>query len=293
MANAMQLIGSLPKEHSCVNILGTLAGGTAANEVTVRTDDLFALAIRCYCRAIKISSRDPLLWYELALSHYERARKYPMNAAKHLNHAMGTIKHGISLLPSRWLNWNLLGVICATRTVNQLALAQHCFIRAIQLNRKSAVPWSNLGALYLTQGEFRLANKVFSRAQQAETDYVYGWTGQACIAEHIGDQEEALDLFKHCTTLQYTAESALGFGHSVCQILSVNDRKFRFSIERMFAAPAALDSIEWYCKSEVDEDRNVLALNLYGYLYHHQRIWSLAIRAFSAAADAAAPGPIK
>lgn len=300
MANALQLIGSLPAQHAHVQMLGSFAGNVSADDaVWVRDDDLFALAIRCLCRAIKIATDDPLLWYELALGYYERARTYPntTDAGKYLKVAMDTIKHAITLLPTRWLNWNLLGIICATNQIQMLPLAQHCFIRALELNKKSAVPWTNLGALYLSQGAIKLANKAFSRAQQCETDYVYGWTGQACIAEHIGDKEEALDLFKHCTTLQYTAESALGFGHAVCHILADNkyatDPKFRFAIERMYAASAALDSVEWYCRSELDQEANVAALNFQGYLCAHQRLWSLAIRSFRMAADAASAGPIR
>lgn len=291
MANALELIASLPSEHAHLEVPGSLAG--VPNEVaTLIGDQLFELAARCFCRAIKISNDDVLLWYELALSYYMRANKYGGNNAskKYLELALKTVKHTVKLMPSRWMNWNLMGVICSTVEIHQLALAQHCFIKALQLNKKSAVPWTNLGALYLQQGELKLANKVFGRAQQAETSFVNGWNGQAFIAEIMGEKDEAMDLFKHCTNLQYTTESALGFAHFVCIVLSdpkaMMQTRYRYIIERMHAIPSALDSIEWFCKSEGD-DATLESLCFLGYLYHQMRLWTNAIRAFRRAADKA------
>lgn len=291
MANALELIASLPAEHAHLEVPGSLAG-VLDDVTTLAGDQLFELAARCFCRAIKITNDDVLLWYDLARSYYMRAIRYGDNdvTKKHLELALKTVKHTVKLMPSRWLNWNLMGVICATAEIHQLALAQHCFIKALQLNKKSAIPWTNLGALYLQQGDLKLANKVFGRAQQAETSFVNGWNGQAFIAEIMGEKDEAMDLFKHCTNLQYTPESALGFAHFVCILLSdpkaMMQSRYRYIIERMHAVPSALDSIEWFCKSEAD-DATLESLCFLGYLYHQMRLWANAIRAFRRAADKA------
>lgn len=291
LANALELIASLPSEHARLEVPGSLAG--VLSDVTILVgEQLFELAARCFCRAIKISNDDVLLWYELALSYYMRASKYGKNdsAKKYLELALKTAKHTVKLMPNRWMNWNLMGVICSTAEIHQLALAQHCFIKALQLNKKSAVPWTNLGVLYLQQGELKLANKVFGRAQQAETNFVNGWNGQAFIAEIMGETDEAMDLFKHCTSLQYTPESAIGFAHFVCILLSdpkaMMQPRYRYIIERMHAVPSALDAIEWFCKSEAD-DKTLESLCFMGYLYHQMRLWPNAIRAFRRAADKA------
>lgn len=72
---------------------------------------------RLYCRAIKIREFDAFLWYELGLSYYLRAIKYgnETNRKHFLELAADTAKHTIKMSPSRWKNWNLLGVICTTK----------------------------------------------------------------------------------------------------------------------------------------------------------------------------------
>lgn len=72
-------------------------------------------------------------------------------------------------------------------------------------------------------GQVKLANKAFGRSQQADTGYINAWTGQAYIAERIGEEDEAMDLFKHSTSLGYSAESAVGFTHWVCSVLNSKD----------------------------------------------------------------------
>lgn len=42
-------------------------------------------------------------------------------------------------------------------------LAQHAFIKSIECDGRSALPWINLGALYLTANDIELANKSFTR----------------------------------------------------------------------------------------------------------------------------------
>lgn len=225
------------------------------------------------------------MWYELGLNYYRRAIRYGTDDTKKkwFELAADAAKYTIKLMPNRWTNWNLLGVICAQSEIGNLALAQHCFIKSLQINKKSAITWTNLGILYLSQSQIILANKAFSRAQQADTGFINAWTGQAYIAERVGQNDEAMDLFKHCTSLGYTPESAVGFTHWVCQVLQnddyMKDSRFRYAIEHMHAVPLALDSIGWYCNAE-DENASLETLCFLGYLSYHQRLWNHAIEAF-------------
>lgn len=102
----------------------------------------------------------------------------------------------------------------------------------------------------MKQGEIKLANKAFSRGQQADTGFVNAWVGQAIIAERIGQSDEAMDLFRHCTQLEFRTESAVGYAYWVCNILSnpenLKDPRYKYAIENMHAVPVALDSINWY-----------------------------------------------
>lgn len=249
---------------------------------------------RFYCRALKIRNHtDELLWYELSLNYYLRAVRQTDAAATatkidHLHLAIESIKHTIKLAPSRWKSWNLLGVICATKQINNLALAQHSFIKALTIDKKSAVSWTNLGCLYLVKGDIQLANKAFGRAQQSDTGFINAWTGQACIAETIAQHDEAMDLFKHCTTLGYTPESALGFTHWVCTVMSNeklrSDVRFSYAIEHLHAASSAMDSITWYCNGEVE---SLESLCFFGYLFYQQQLYKQAASALEKAASLA------
>lgn len=44
--------------------------------------------------------------------------------------------------------------------INNLALAQHSFIRSITADKNNAVAWTNLGVLYLTQNNQELAHEA-------------------------------------------------------------------------------------------------------------------------------------
>lgn len=126
------------------------------------------------------------------------------------------------------------------------AMAQHCFIKAVTLERNSAISWCNLGTLYLSLDELKLANKAFSQAQRADPNYVYSWVGQALIAENIG-HEDAMDLLRHSTQLCFTMEGALGYGHWVCKTLLENPPdKLIYSIHDMHAVPVACEALTWY-----------------------------------------------
>ena len=74
---------------------------------------------------------------------------------------------------------------------------------------------------------------------------------QALIAETVGQAEEAMDLFRHCTQLSPGhPEASRGYAHFVCSLLGDVTRKrsdwSRYVIERMFAVPAASDEMAKY-----------------------------------------------
>lgn len=68
---------------------------------------------------------------------------------------LAAAKHAVKLSPQSWLHWNILGVICMSSCIKNYALAQHCFIMAIDREANNAVAWSNLGILYLHLGTYR------------------------------------------------------------------------------------------------------------------------------------------
>lgn len=119
LANVFETIASLPERHAKIDVPGALANVNVNNEiVTLAGDQLYEMSSRFYCRALKIRNHtDDLLWYDLSLNYYLRAVRQTSNPMKveHLRLAAESIKHTIKLSPLRWKNWNLLGVICATK----------------------------------------------------------------------------------------------------------------------------------------------------------------------------------
>ena len=179
-------------------------------------------------------------------------------------------------------------MIAATEDLQKFGLAQHCFIKAIELDRKTtAICWSNLGVLYLINGQTTLANKAFGRSQQTDTTFINAWIGQAMIAEQIGQGEEAMDLFRHSTQLAYHPESSIGYPHWVCSVLDekdyTTDKKLLYAIEHMNAVAVALDSINWHCIDK-NGDCSVEALCFLANLSFCQGHFKLAVEALQKAA---------
>lgn len=169
--------------------------------------------------------------------------------------------------------------------VNNLALSQHCFIKALEIDRKSAVAWTNLGVLYLSQGQPKMANVAFKQAQQSEPTYANSWTGQAQVAEILAPSE-AIDLLLHSITLSYHDESAIQYAYWVCSLLNDSDDEKRklYYVEHLNAVSSAIDSISWYCNAN-ESNLSPEALSFLGYLNHYQRNWRISIRAFQNATD--------
>ena len=61
--------------------------------------------------------------------------------------------------------------------LNESGLAQHCFLKSLQLQR-SALAYTNLGFLYYRHDNLQCANAAFSNAQQTDPVYSLAWIGQ-------------------------------------------------------------------------------------------------------------------
>ncbi|XP_050089380.1 tetratricopeptide repeat protein 37 [Anopheles aquasalis] len=295
LAKVLDTIACFPKIYSHLQLEGGLAGlSDNQQRPTLRRGKLAELASRCYARLVKLDPGNDTLWYELASNYYRRA--VALNEAEMpktedddrrkrlLSTAYEMGKHSIVLNSARWQNWNLLGVICTTEEINDRALAQHCFIQAVETERKVCAPaWSNLGVLYLSNGDLGMANKAFSRAQQCDPTFQNAWIGQAIIAECAGHPDEAMDLFRHCTQLGYHPESSLGYAHWVCMVMADesyrDNERYRFAIDDMHALAVSHDSITWHCAHRGDE-ATVPALRFLGNISSRLGLWRTATDAY-------------
>lgn len=289
LANVLDFIALFPKLHAHMTVPGALICEKSSRKLTA--EELLDLAGKCYSRCLKLNRDDDFVWFELVTNYYQRAVTFAKDEAKAelLKLAFNGAKHLVKLSPSRWQNWNLLGMICASKEVNDPALAQHSFIKAINLDKKTYTSWSNLGFFYLMRGDIKLANKAFGRAQQSDTTFLNAWIGQGIIAELIGERDEAMDLFRHCTQLGFHKESSIGYPNYVCSVLDEPDyasiAKYEYAIDKMFAVPLALDNINWH--TLIDPDSRFEAWSYVGYLSSCEGLWNKAVEAYEKAAKAA------
>uniref|UniRef100_W8BBM6 Tetratricopeptide repeat protein 37 n=1 Tax=Ceratitis capitata TaxID=7213 RepID=W8BBM6_CERCA len=290
-ANVFVQTACMPSSLAYLEVSGQLAKLEEKTALLSRKD-LFILASRFYTCAIKLKPNS-FIWYEFALCSYYCALHFPDEAVSHLDMATKACKMAINEQSGRWQNWNLLGVINLHQAINKLPLAQHCFIQALNLERKSYTSWTNLGVLYLKLDEIKLANQAFQRAQQSSPIYGNAWIGQAMIAEAIGEEAEALDLFRHCQQFEYHPESSLGYAYWVCKVLTDEEKckmpHYRHAIDSMFADIVSLDAINWHIKNE-EKEATQAALSFQGFLNIRQKHYHLAERAYQQAVESTTAG---
>ncbi|CAO1345988.1 unnamed protein product [Diamesa serratosioi] len=288
LANVLDFGARLPNKYSKFLVSGNLICEKIDSK-NISGEELYELAAKCYSRCLKLKKDDDLVWFEMSSNYYFRSVQYYHGSARkeYLELAFESAKHLVKLCGTRWQNWNLLGIIATTKEIDDPALAQHAFIKAVNLDKKSFTSWCNLGVFYLIEGNVSLANKAFSRAQQTDTTFINAWIGQATIAEMIGDRDEAMDLFRHCTQLGFHMESSIGYSNFVCSVLNVDDYsqdpKYEYAIDKMHAIPLALDSINWHCVD--DSDTTFEAHSFLGYLNGCQDLWKESIKAYKKAVE--------
>lgn len=257
---------------------------------------LLELGSRCYGRALKIYPECSSLWHDLGINFLYQSRELrdrckDENQSDHsevkvrIHKALDILKQAITLDPQNCKHWDALGIALCSKDCFNPKLAQHCFIKSIQVENNNAVAWTNLGALYLKGSNLQLAHEAFKVAQSLDPSYVGCWIGQAIIAESVG-HEDAMDLFRHTTELSNHTEACIGYGHWVCSTLldtnKVNTELYQYSIEQLAAVPAASDALAKYTE-RIHNDS--LAFNMYGILLERQGLLSLANRAFDKAVD--------
>ncbi|KAH8828520.1 superkiller protein 3 [Flagelloscypha sp. PMI_526] len=100
--------------------------------------------------------------------------------------------------PGNELYWLALGT---AKFLHQPKTAQHAYLKALDINPKSAESWSVLGLLYLNHNDADLALEAFLRAQVLDPDAPMPWIGQALIANSQDLSKDSNALFRHATTL--------------------------------------------------------------------------------------------
>ncbi|KAJ3567050.1 hypothetical protein NP233_g6613 [Leucocoprinus birnbaumii] len=100
--------------------------------------------------------------------------------------------------PSNDLYWNAYG---NAHFSSHPKIAQHAYIKALELDSKNVITWTNMGFLYYYHTDLELANEAFFRAQVTDPDYSLAWLGQALVATANNHEFDAQTLLTHASTL--------------------------------------------------------------------------------------------
>lgn len=170
-ANCIMLVIDLPDYYSWLELSKEIS--PEHNGAKLQKLELFDIAKKFYYQTLKMSQNNDNVWNELAINYHNHAVYLDKIGDKSdevlnlLNKGMSIARKAVMLAPSKWQHWNTLGYVACNKHLNQLALAQHCFIKAINIGKDTAVAWTNLGVLYVQYGDMILANKAFARAQES------------------------------------------------------------------------------------------------------------------------------
>ena len=185
--------------------------------------DYLKEASHSYSVLRSLDETDSDSWYDLGVSQIYQI--FNMSSGSEItdlkSSAIQNIRKAITLNPHQSQYWNSLGIIS-----DNVIVKQHCFIRSTQLDNKNHVAWNNLGALYLSSGDLKLARKAFLKAQAIFPESSIAWVGLALINENVLTKEgvtRAKEDFKHSTTLENVPSAYLGLGYSS---LLTNDSVF-------------------------------------------------------------------
>ena len=165
------------------------------------------VGILAYKRAIHTASHEihaqAVAWYNLGWAeHRAFATTDSKFGKKYLRAAVRCFKRAIELEAGNTEFWNALGVVT---TILNPKVAQHSFVRSLHLNELNAKVWTNLGVLYLFQGDHELAHQAFGRAQSTDPDYAHAWVGEGLIALLLGDAKEAFSHFTHAFEISHSS----------------------------------------------------------------------------------------
>ncbi|CAG00393.1 unnamed protein product [Tetraodon nigroviridis] len=227
---------------------------------------------RCYARALKLMPEVPSLWHDLGLNYYHQSCLSCVSEADQnvacllLEKAQECLKKAIMLDSENYNFWNALGVISMSKGLENFALAQHCFIKSIEV-------------------EQNLAHKAFKVAQSLEPLYVNCWIGQALIAEKVGSYD-AMDLFRHTTELSIHMEGVKGYAYWVCSTLLDKSNRdselYRYNIVQMNAISAAQVALTKYTE-RIQCDP--VAFTMLGYLNEHLQLKRQAFQSYQRAVE--------
>jgi superkiller protein 3 len=79
--------------------------------------------------------------------------------------------------------------------IKKYDLAQHCFLKSLQINDNNVVSLTNLGIFYIINNEIKLAHNCLSMSQAVDPEYGVAWIGQVRKLQFINDMDKTIYYF--------------------------------------------------------------------------------------------------
>ncbi|KAG1761965.1 superkiller protein 3 [Suillus occidentalis] len=181
-------------------------------------------AIAAYDYRITVGSSEeialPSSLYDLAVALHEWILKQPSDTTQQASEAANSfLIQALQKEPGNVRFWVALGDL---HFAQKPKLSQHAYIKAIEVDNKNVVAWTNMGLLYLYHNDIDLATQAFTKAQTLDPDHTLAWIGQALIATANGHEANARTLLEHAVSM--TADVPMADLQFALRVLStVND----------------------------------------------------------------------
>ncbi|KAG1145173.1 hypothetical protein G6F37_001194 [Rhizopus arrhizus] len=232
-------------------------------------DVIMSCASFAYKQAIVVCKNhaaiSPAFWHDLSMVYYYLS----LNGNDESAVAIQCVKTALTMEPAQYTYWNTLGVIAMTVT-DMPKLAQHAFLKAMEYNNRSAIPWTNYGFLCLSLKDYELANQAFDMSHSLDPEWISAWVGQAYVTSLWGN--DAAAIFEHAfeSSSGSALDASYGYAETTYQRLSTNSTNL---ITPIFAL------------EKLTEQRlyDALSLNLLGLLLERLGQYHRAAQSFASA----------
>ncbi len=198
---ALQAVNFIPPQDTAAQIASIVPPPSLDDAEPLSGQQAAVVSIHAYLCQVSLSQASTSgALYDLAVALQAWTTKVlptvDTTAAK--EKSIELLKKALQLDVGNAMYWGALG---NAYFLSHPKAAQHSYIRAIEIDSKSAGAWVNLGLLYAYHGDVDLANEALYRAQVLDPDNTLAWVGQYLIATANGDKADATLLLEHAVGL--------------------------------------------------------------------------------------------
>ncbi|KAJ3242289.1 Superkiller protein 3 [Chytriomyces hyalinus] len=237
----------------------------------------------------ELKSLIPLHLHDMALAQYYRHELSlhqqeggsSDGADRYLKQALMCMWKALHADPTNEHLWNSLGIMALR---GNSKIAQHSFIKALELNERAVEPWTNLGYFYYFNHDMDLAKQSFGRAQLLDPESSLCWYGQGLINESrvLSDISTGPDLFDHANNLAQGQNAEVSFSYALSEYQRNASALHSSDVEESDALASPVFSMLKFCEIWGNDAKG---FNLLGLLRERQGLYDEAASAFKKAVD--------